>query len=82
MSFWKHDPPNPTDADKNLGPIRESVPTHLETCSTSAPVASHSAEIAFMDETRCASIALAVSFDSSADQRLARSTRSDGIQRS
>jgi hypothetical protein len=82
MSFWKHDPPKPTEEDRNLGPMRESVPTHLLTCSTSAPVASHRAEMAFIDETRCASIALAVSFDSSADHRLARNTRSVGIQRS
>lgn len=82
MSFWKHDPPKPTEAFRNLGPMRESVPTHFDTCSTSAPVASHSAEIAFMDDTRCASMALAVSLESSADHRLARSTRCDGIQRS
>ena len=25
-SFWKHDPPNPTDALRNFDPIRESDP--------------------------------------------------------
>ena len=50
------------------------------TCCTSAPVASQRAEMALMEEMRCASIALAVSLDSSADHRLVVSTRSLGIQ--
>ena len=37
---------------KNFGPIRESVPIALATSSTSAPVASHNALIALIDETR------------------------------
>jgi hypothetical protein len=69
MSFWKHDPPNPTDARKNLFPIRLSCPTAYATSSMLAPVASQMAESALMDEIRCASIALAANFDSSDDQR-------------
>jgi hypothetical protein len=26
MSFWKHEPPKPTEALRNLGPMRESMP--------------------------------------------------------
>ncbi|PNT74455.1 hypothetical protein BRADI_1g14927v3 [Brachypodium distachyon] len=33
MSFWKQDPPNPTLADRNRGPMRESLPMD---CATSA----------------------------------------------
>ena len=36
MSFWKHEPPKPTDALRNLGPMRESVPMACATCDTSA----------------------------------------------
>jgi hypothetical protein len=39
MSFWKQEPPKPTEALRNLGPMRESVPMDLATCCTSAPVA-------------------------------------------
>ena len=116
MSFWKQDPPKPTEAFRNLLPMRVSVPMACATCKmegvgdtitsppsrcclprcasedgtdpplapptccTSAPVVSHSAEMALMDEMRCARKALAVSLASSADHRLAVSTRSDGIQ--
>ena len=82
MSFWKQEPPKPTEALRNLGPMRESNPTAWATCCTSAPVSSQSADIAFIDDTRCASIAFAVSLDSSADHRLARSTRRGSTQRS
>lgn len=44
------------------------------------PVASHSAEMEFMELMRCASMALAVSLDNSADQRLVRRMRSWGTQ--
>lgn len=44
------------------------------------PVASQSAEMEFMEEMRCASMALAVSLASSADHRLARRMRSWGTQ--
>lgn len=44
------------------------------------PVASQSAEMELMDEMRCASIALAVSLPSSADQRLVQMMRSVGTQ--
>ena len=69
MSFWKHEPPKPTDARKNLGPTRVSWPTAYATSSMLAPVASQMAERALIDEIRCASIALAANFDSSDDQR-------------
>lgn len=52
----------------------------LHTCCTSAPVASHSAEMELMEEILCARKALAVSLDSSADHRLAHRMRSSGIQ--
>ena len=69
MSFWKHDPPNPTEALRNLGPIRESRPTAYATSSTLAPVASQIAESALIDEIRCARRAFAASLESSEDQR-------------
>mmetsp|Transcript_3739 Transcript_3739/g.10715 ORF Transcript_3739/g.10715 Transcript_3739/m.10715 type:complete len:231 (-) Transcript_3739:399-1091(-) len=80
MSFWKHDPPNPTLAFRNLGPIRESVPIDLDTCWMSAPVASQRAEIELTEDILWASMALAVSFDSSADHRFVFRMRSSGIQ--
>ena len=49
-------------------------------CCTSAPVASHSAEMVLTEEMRCASIALAVSLDSSALHRLVHRMRSSGTQ--
>src|SRR6187402_104625 len=70
MSFWKQEPPNPTDAFRNFGPIRESIPMAFATSLTSAPVFSHNSESALMEETRCAKKALAVSFDNSDDQTL------------
>src|SRR5882762_1120332 len=69
MSFWKHEPPKPTDAFRNFGPMRESLPIAFATSSTSAPVASQSAEIELIDEMRCARNALATSFESSDDHR-------------
>ena len=50
------------------------------TSKNGAPVASQSAEMELMEEMRCASIALAVSLESSADQRLDVSTCSRGTQ--
>jgi hypothetical protein len=81
MSFWKHEPPKPTEAFRNFGPMRESRPMALATSSTSAPVASHRAEIELIDEIRCARKALATSFESSDDQRLVVMMRSRGTQR-
>src|SRR5271154_4150265 len=81
MSFWKQDPPNPTEAFRNFGPILESRPIALATSSTSAPVASHRAEIELIDEIRCARNAFATSFESSEDQRLVVMIRSRGTQR-
>ena len=52
----------------------------LHTCCTSAPVASHRAEMELMEEMRCARKALAVSFDSSALHRLAVRILSSGTQ--
>mgnify|MGYP001363406575 CR=1 FL=1 len=54
MSFWKHEPPKPTEACKNLGPIRLSIPMALATSCTLAPVASQSSESELIEETRCA----------------------------
>src|SRR6185436_9413526 len=80
MSFWKHEPPKPTDALRNFGPMRESLPIALATSSTSAPVASQRPEIELIDEMRCARKALATSFDNSDDQRLVVMMRSRGTQ--
>src|SRR5690606_13854926 len=81
ISFWKQDPPKPTEAFKNFGPIRESIPTALATSSTLAPVTSQSSETALIEETRCARNALATSFDNSDDQRFVVKIRSRGTQR-
>merc|ERR1719473_70182 len=81
MSFWKHEPPKPTDALRNLGPMRESTPIEWATSSTSAPVASQRAEMELIDEMRCARKAFAVSLESSALHRLVVSTCASGTQR-
>ena len=65
MSFWKQDPPKPTEALRNFGPIRESVPMARATSFTYAPVRSHNLEMELMLLTRWANIALATNFDSS-----------------
>ena len=70
MSFWKHEPPKPTDAFKNFEPILLSIPIALATSLTFAPVFSQSSDNAFMEETRCARNAIAVNFDNSEDQTL------------
>ena len=70
MSFWKHDPPYPTEAFKNLGPIRGSDPMAREISSMSASVSSQRAVMEFIDDTLCARKAFATSFDSSDDHRL------------
>mmetsp|Transcript_2955 Transcript_2955/g.10453 ORF Transcript_2955/g.10453 Transcript_2955/m.10453 type:complete len:237 (-) Transcript_2955:196-906(-) len=80
MSFWKQEPPKPTEALRNLDPRRLSLPTAKDTSCTSAPVASQSAESALTLEMRCASIAFAASFESSADHRPAVMMRSRGTQ--
>src|SRR5690606_2771927 len=80
ISFWKHDPPNPTEAFRNLGPIRLSVPMALATSLTSAPVFSHSSESALIDDTLCARKALAVSLDNSEDHTLVVNIFSFGTQ--
>jgi hypothetical protein len=69
MSFWKQEPPKPTDALRNAGPMRVSEPTALATSSTSASVHSHRAEMELMLEMRCARKALATSLESSEDHR-------------
>src|SRR5438876_12015957 len=81
MSFWKQEPPKPMEAFRNLGPTRESLPMAAATSSTSAPVASHRAEIELIDEIRCARKALATSFESSDDQMLLQRIFSRGTQR-
>lgn len=59
MSFWKQEPPKPTDAWRNLEPIRESSPIARATSDTSAPVASHTADNEFILEMRWARKAFA-----------------------
>ena len=49
MSFLKQLPPNPGPAEMKLLPILESIPTAKATSCISAPVASHNAEIEFME---------------------------------
>src|SRR5690606_7298689 len=80
ISFWKQEPPKPTDAFRNFGPIRETCPMARETSATFAPVTSHSSEIALMEDTRCARKALATSFDNSDDHKLVVRMRSRGTQ--
>jgi len=66
----------PTEALRNCGPMRGSVPTARATSSTSAPLASHSAEIELIDDMRCARNALATSLESSEDHRFVVMMRS------
>jgi len=66
----KHDPPKPMLAFRNLEPILESALTAPETSVILACVFSQTAEILFMEETLCASIAFATSLDSSLLQTL------------
>mmetsp|Transcript_3488 Transcript_3488/g.10911 ORF Transcript_3488/g.10911 Transcript_3488/m.10911 type:complete len:236 (+) Transcript_3488:599-1306(+) len=80
MSFWKHEPPKPTDELRNLRPMRVSRPMAYETSVTSAPVASQMADMALMLEMRCARKALAASLEISADHRLDRMMFSRGTQ--
>mmetsp|Transcript_8269 Transcript_8269/g.28399 ORF Transcript_8269/g.28399 Transcript_8269/m.28399 type:complete len:251 (+) Transcript_8269:821-1573(+) len=70
MSFWKQDPPKPTLAFRNLGPILESAPMHLAISDTSAPVFSQRAEMELMEEILWARKAFAASLASSEDHRL------------
>ena len=69
MSFWKHEPPKPTEDCRNLGPMRGSEPMAREISDTLAPVASHRADIELMEETRWARNAFATSLDSSDDHK-------------
>ena len=80
MSFLKQDPPNPTLALRNLGPMRESMPMAWATSVTSAPVFSQRAEMVLIEEIRWARKALATSLDSSALQTLLVRIRSRGTQ--
>ena len=80
MSFWKHEPPKPTLALRNFGPMRLSVPMAWATSPTSASVASHRAEMLLMELTRWARKALAVSLESSLDHRFVVRMRSRGTQ--
>ena len=80
MSFWKQEPPKPTDAFKNLGPMRLSKPIAFATSFTSAPVFSHNSLKALIEETRCAKKAFAVNFDNSEDQTFVVKILSFGTQ--
>mmetsp|Transcript_25026 Transcript_25026/g.80680 ORF Transcript_25026/g.80680 Transcript_25026/m.80680 type:complete len:229 (+) Transcript_25026:647-1333(+) len=81
MSFWKQEPPKPTDARKKWDPMRTSDPTARATSPTSAPLFSHRAEMLLMEEMRCAKKALATSLLSSLDHRLVVMMRSRGTHR-
>ena len=59
MSFWKQLPPKPTLARKKCGPMRRSTPHASATSYTLAPVASQIAEMALIEEMRCAKSAFA-----------------------
>ena len=80
MSLRKHEPPKPTLAFRNFGPMRVSMPMARATSSTSASVFSHSAEMALIDEMRWARKAFAISLESSPLQRLESMMRSRGTQ--
>ncbi|MNR26196.1 hypothetical protein D3C85_1433920 [compost metagenome] len=80
MSFWKQEPPKPTEALRNFGPILLSIPIAFATSFTSAPVFSQSSESAFIDDILCAKNALAVNFDNSDDQTLVVKILSVGTQ--
>ena len=80
MSFWKHEPPKPTLAWRNLGPILGSVPQALEISLMSAPVASHRAEMELTEDTLWANIALATNFDNSEDHKFVVRIFSRGTQ--
>ena len=82
MSFWKHEPPKPTEAWRNFGPILESRPMALATSEMSAPVDSQISDIALMLEIRWARNALAANFDSSEDQVFIVMIRSNNKQTS
>lgn len=70
ISFWKQDCPNPTEAFKNLYPIRPSASIALAISSTLAPVFSYKTKFALIEDICCAKNVLAVSFDYSEDQTL------------
>merc|ERR1712176_323781 len=80
MSFWKHDPPKPTEGCKKRFPMRSSMPTARLISETSAPVASHRAEMELMEETRCAKNAFATNLDNSEDHKFVVKIFSRGIQ--
>ena len=50
MSFGRHPPPKPNPASRNSRPIRLSTPIAPASMVTSADVASHTSEIALMNE--------------------------------
>jgi len=81
MSFWKQEPPKPTDDFRNFGPMRLSLPMAFATSSTSAPVASPKGRDRIDRGNAWARKALATSFESSDDHRLVVMIRSRGIQR-
>ena len=70
MSFWKQEPPKPTEAFRNFAPMRLSIPMALATSLTLAPVFSHSSDKALIEDILCAKKALAVNFDNSEDHTL------------
>ena len=80
MSFWKQDPPKPTLACKNFGPMRGSVPQALLISEMSAPVASQRAEMELTEDTRWANMAFATNFESSDDHKFVVRIFSRGTQ--
>ena len=65
MSFLKQLPPNPGPLFKKYLPILLSIPTAKATSLMWAPVASHKAEIVFIELILWAKNALAINFDNS-----------------
>ena len=80
MSFLKQDPPKPMLAFRNLGPMRESMPTARETSTTSASAFSQSAEMALIDDILWARKALETNLESSLLQMPEVMIRSRGTQ--
>ena len=79
MSFGKHPPPKPIPALRNRRPIRTSCPIASASTVTSAPAASHTSEMALMNEILVARKAFADAFTNSA---VARSVTRNGISAS
>ncbi len=76
MSLGRQPPPNPSPAPRNLRPIRSSCPMASASATTSAPTASHTSDIALMNEIFVARNEFAAALTSSA---VARSVTIRGV---